>query len=230
MAKKKPQPKTKLQKQVAKEINRITKTQAKLRERGYHFKKTYKYNPKNASKRELERLKKIKTKQLQEAKTTTYTGAGTGGKRVSGAEGAKAERSQAAKKRERAKRTKREEQTIPDVKIIEEIRDIVETKIKDFTQYRYHGEWHELRDLIPEKLLFHHILDYVEENLTHEMVTYYQSIKGELETLAERIGVSDGEEVEHSLAQFTLLLKGAPLTTKEKKELGEIVDSLDKWL
>lgn len=229
MARKKYTSTTKLQKEIAKEILRIEKLQSKLRERGYHFKKTYKYTPKNASQRTLQRLKKIKTKQLQEAPTTTYTGGASNGKRVSGKEGAKRERSEVAKKRERAKKQKREEGTPPDVSVIADIRRIIEENIPDFTAYHYKGVWHPLRDLLPDKVLFHRILDYAEQTLTEETARYYASVKGELEQLAKKTSVSDGNEVEHSLAQFAAILKGAPLSTAEKKEVGEITDSLD-WL
>lgn len=224
---------TELQKAIKKELKRIRQSARRLEARGYEIskKKIPSYRPKDASRRTLERLKKINAKSLKEAKSTTYHGAASYGEQVSGKKGAKLERQAAAKKAART-RKKREELArmggpAVAVDVIDEIRNMVNA-IPASLEYRYAGHWIQGRETATEKSVMLSILDEATRNVTPEIITYYTSIKGQLEELAEIIHFeSDGSRVEMAIARFAELLKGSPLSTGEKYALGEYSETLD---
>lgn len=219
---------TDLQRQIKKELKRISKQTAELKERGYTIKAKYNYRPKDASRRTLERLKKINKTSLKEHRQTTYHGAASNGKLVTGKEGAKLERSEAAKKRERTKKQKRERERIPAVNIINEIRDIL-SMIPDYISYQYNGVWIQARQTTPDKNILNNLLDIAAENLTHDTVNYFSSVKGAIQNEVAKTQESKGETVEHALARLAEIIKGAPLSQSEQLSLGEMVDGLEVW-
>ena len=113
------------------------------------------------------------------------------------------------------------------VDVIEEIRNMVNA-IPAMLEYRYAGHWIQGRETATDKSVMLSILDQATQNVTPEIITYYTSIKGQLEELAEIIHFeSDGSRVEMAIARFAELLKGSPLSTDEKYELGEYAETLD---
>lgn len=223
---------TALQSEIKKELNRIRKAARRLEARGYQIERIPKYSAKNASRRTLARLKKIKTKQLIEAPGTTYHGAATYGEQVSGKAGRAAERSASAKKSALTRETRRRREAsarLPQISVIDDITQIV-SNLPDTLEYRYAGVWVQGRDVTPEKNIMLRILENATANVNEEIINYYLSVRGEIEKMAESAQYdSDGTRVEHAIGRMAELIKGAPLIGSEKYDVGAYAESLEDW-
>lgn len=223
---------TELQRAIKKELKRIRQSVRRLESRGYEVNRRIpKYRAKDASRRTLERLKKLSAKSLKESKSTTYHGPASYGEQVSGKRGAKLERQAAAKKAARTRKKRAELKRMGGpavaVDIIDEIKNMVNA-IPATLEYRYAGQWIQGRETASDKSVMLTILERATQNITPELIIYYTSIKGQLEELAETIHFeSDGSRVEMAIARFAELIKGSPLSTGEKYELGQYSDNLD---
>lgn len=220
---------TELQKAIKAELRRINKAAKRLETRGYEINQIPKYNPKRATKKELARLKKVKTKQLKEARGTTYHGAATYGESVSGKEGAKAERRAAARKAAATRAERKTKGALPNIETLKQVINMV-SNLPDWLSYRYSGIWVEGETITSEKnfmlQLLEQQLSIANKNITDYYVRVFDSIQEDCEVIHHE---SKGEKIKRAIANLAETIKGAPLTTDEKYSLADYAESFEDW-
>lgn len=212
---------TPLQEEVRKEVRRIQRFMRRAERRGYEFDERLQnihFNRRNASRRELERLKKLTPEKMYER--STYSSELTYGEIVSGTKGRELERSAAARKGQQTKQRR----TAPTVDIVDivmarlqELPDVVRIKGKRINVQ----EWKS-----PCLTIFFREL---KTRGAERYAAYLESIQERLFELLDGLEYSDSDldMIKAYFAEIATLLKGSALDFQEMVNVEESYTRFD---
>ena len=212
---------TDLQRAVQKEVRRIQRFVRRAEARGFEFDKRItdiKFNRSKATRRQLERLKKLTPEKMYEK--TQYASELTGGEIVSGKRGREIERSEAARKGQQT-RQRREAPTVDIIDIVmnrlTELPDVVHIRGKRINVQ----EWKS-----PCITIFFHQLH---ARGCDRYARYLFSIQERLFEIMDGLEYSDSDldMIKAYFAEIATLLKGSALDFGEMVDVEESYTSFD---